>query len=81
MVEFSDEDDGGSAETDDPIRTYGIEAVANIIDAGGNVVGFICPSCERTVLLDAADIYHDGYRGCVACGCDVVVACGDVISS
>lgn len=76
VVEFSDDEPPDDAEY---IRTYGIEAVTGIVDATDTVVGFICPSCEQEVLLDSAVRFEDGYRGCTVFGCDVVVACGDVL--
>lgn len=78
VVEYSDEDPQNDAE---PIRTYGIEAVTSIVDGDGKAAGFICPGCERTVLLDQAVGYADGYRGCTTEGCDVVVASGDVLAA
>lgn len=76
VVEFSDDDRPDDAED---IRTYGIDAVINIVDLDGVVVGFVCPNCDQEVLLDWAVRYDDGYRGCPLDGCDVVVACKDVL--
>jgi len=77
VVEFSDDDPPDDVET---IRTYGIESVTNIVDGDGKVAGYVCPECEQEVLLDQAVRYDDGYRGCTTFGCDVVVACGDVLA-
>jgi len=80
VVEFWDDDDDAPADDAEEIRTYGIECVANVLCPDDTTVGFMCPSCEQPVLLDHADVYRDGYRGCPTLGCDVVVFCGDVLT-
>ena len=80
VVEFWDDDDDAPPDDAELIRTYGIECTTNLIDADGTIVGFMCPSCEQPVLLQHTEHYRDGYRGCTAFGCDVVVACKDVLS-
>jgi len=62
------------------VRTWDIEAVVDILDGDGTVVGYICPGCGSSTLLEEAIWLAQRYRRCTTPHCDTLVDCGVVLT-